>query len=304
MNVILARLQNNKFYTLIPVVVLFTYALAYLVRMILIVFFQAGPPSLSSASKGRTPKQEVIRSLGYYEEVVAGNLIRGVMIDSSQERSIDGKSISVEGEEVMEDDSEVDPMVVTGTISGQASFARVTLRDKSGNSTEYSIGEKLGSFKIRSIEQHYILLRRKKFNLKVLIGESIAEAKEKVKDKMKEEEPEEKLTSSQTIQKVLSREDVNRKLKDPNIIYKDARFGPHLVDGKIEGYKLYQVARSHIFYSLGARSGDIVKRVNGMPLNETEKMLEIWTSIKTASKIAVDLDRKGKIITYEFLIRN
>jgi len=77
-----------------------------------------------------------------------------------------------------------------------------------------------------------------------------------------------------------------------------------LVDGKIEGYKLYQVARSHIFYSLGARGGDIIKRVNGMPLNDTEKMLEIWSSVKTATKITVDLERSGKIITYEFLIRN
>jgi general secretion pathway protein C len=97
---------------------------------------------------------------------------------------------------------------------------------------------------------------------------------------------------------------VNRKLKDPNVIYKDARFGPHLVDGKIEGYKLYQVARSHIFYSLGARGGDIIKRVNGMPLNDTEKMLEIWGSVKSATKITIDLERSGKILTYEFLIRN
>jgi general secretion pathway protein C len=270
--------------------------------MILIVFFQAGPPTLSSATKGRTPRQDVVRSLSFYEEVVSGNLIRGRSIDSAGERSIDGAA-PIDGMESAEDDTEIDPMIVTGTISGDSSFARVTLRDKANNSTEYAIGEELGSFRIRSIEQHFIILRRGKLNLKVLIGESIAQAKEKIKQKETESDTQQ-LTSSQTIQKVLSREDVNRKLKDPNVIYKDARFGPHLVDGKIEGYKLYQVARSHIFYSLGARSGDIIKRVNGMPLNETEKMLEIWKSVQSAPKIAIDLDRKGKIITYEFLIRN
>ncbi|MCC5813321.1 MAG: general secretion pathway protein GspC [Leptospira sp.] len=303
MNIILSRLQNNKFYTLIPVVILFTYALAYLIRMILIVFFQAGPPTLSSATKGRTPRSEVVRSLSFYEEVVSGNLIRGRSIDSTGERSIDGSAAGIDGMDSAEDDTEIDPMIVTGTISGDSSFARVTLRDKSNNTMEYSIGEQLGSFRIRSIDQHFIILKRGKLNLKVLIGESIAQAKEKIKQKETDSDTQQ-LTSSQTIQKVLSREDVNRKLKDPNVIYKDARFGPHLVDGKIEGYKLYQVARSHIFYSLGARSGDIVKRVNGMPLNETEKMLEIWKSVQTAPKIAIDLDRKGKIITYEFLIRN
>jgi general secretion pathway protein C len=55
---------------------------------------------------------------------------------------------------------------------------------------------------------------------------------------------------------------------------------------------------------LGARGGDIIKRVNGMPLNDTEKMLEIWGSVKSATKITIDLERSGKILTYEFLIRN
>jgi general secretion pathway protein C len=301
MNGTFSRLQNNKFYTLIPVVLLFTYSLAYLLRMVLIVFFHAGPTTLSSANKGRTPKSEIIKSLSFYEEVVTGNLVRGLYIDPSMERSISGNP-DLDGVQGV-DDAELDAMVVTGTISGDPSFARVTIRDKAAVSEEYSIGEEIGSYKIRAIEQYYVLLRRGKLNLKVLIGETIAQAKERVKDKDTVEEAQQ-LTSSQTIQKVLSREDVNRKLKDPNVIYKDARFGPHLVDGKIEGYKLYQVARSHIFYSLGARGGDIIKRVNGMPLNETEKMLEIWGSVKSASKITVDIDRKGKIITYEFLIRN
>ena len=68
--------------------------------------------------------------------------------------------------------------------------------------------------------------------------------------------------------------------------------------------KIYQVARVHIFSQLGAESGDIIKRVNGMPLGETEKMLEIWSAVKVAQKIQVDLDRKGEIHTYAFLVRN
>ncbi|WCL47934.1 general secretion pathway protein GspC [Leptospira sp. GIMC2001] len=301
MNIYLARLQNNKFYTLIPVVLLFTYALAYLVRMILIVFFNSGVQTLSAPYKARLQKSETLKSLSFYEEAITGNLIRGMYLDPTQERSISGVSDGMSSEAA--EDPDIDQMVVTGTVSGDSSFARVTIREKNGITEEYAIGEEIGGFRVRSIEQHYIILQKSKFKLKVLIGESIAQAKEKIKDKMPDEAPAQ-LTSSQTIQKTLSREDVNKKLKDPNVIYKDAKFGPHLVDGKIEGYKLYQVARSHFFYSLGARSGDIIKRVNGMPLNDTEKMLEIYGSIKTAQKITIDLDRKSKIISYEFLITN
>lgn len=300
MNLYLSRLQNNKFITLIPVVLLLTYALAYLVRMILIVFLNTSPSSTQSGLKSRQARAEVIKSLSIYEEVVSGNLIRGIFFEPGQERTISGESsLSAEAAE----DPDVDLMVVTGTLSGDSSYARVTIREKSGTTEEYAIGEEIGGFKVRSIEQHFVILQKAKFRLKVWIGETIAKAKERIKDKLPVETTT-ALNSTQTIQKILSREDVNRKLKDPNVIYKDARFGPHLVDGKIEGYKLYQVARSHIFYSLGARGGDIIKRVNGMPLNDTEKMLEIWGSVKSATKITVDLERSGKILTYEFLIRN
>jgi len=268
--------------------------------MILIVFLNTSPSSTQSGLKSRQARSEVIKSLSIYEEVVSGNLIRGVFYEPGQERTISGDS-SLSGDAA--EDPDVDLMVVTGTISGDRSYARVTIREKSGITEEYAIGEEIGGFKVRSIEQHFIILQKAKLSLKVWIGETLAKAKERIKDKIPAETST-TLNSSQTIQKILSREDVNRKLKDPNVIYKDARFGPHLVDGKIEGYKLYQVARSHIFYSLGARGGDIIKRVNGMPLNDTEKMLEIWSSVKTATKITVDLERSGKIITYEFLIRN
>ena len=98
--------------------------------------------------------------------------------------------------------------------------------------------------------------------------------------------------------------DFERTLKNPADIYKDARFGPNLVDGKIDGYKIYQVPSTHIFYALGARNSDVIRRVNGMPLNETEKMMELWSNIKNSNKIIIDIDRKGKCLTYEFTVRN
>jgi general secretion pathway protein C len=301
MNAILSRIQSSKFYTLIPVVILFTYALAYLIRMILIVLFATTPPISTTGPQNRQSRDTGIKSLSLYEEVVTGNFIRGIFTLPGQERSISGEGdLGSEGV----DDPDADFQVVTGTLSGDASFARVTIREKSGITEEYAIGEEIaGGYKIRAIEQYFIILQRAKFRLKVLIGESLAQAKEKIKDKLPEEQPA-SISSSKPIVKTLSREDINKKLRDPTVLYKDARFGPHLVDGKIEGYKIYQVSRSHFFYALGARAGDIIKRVNGMPLQDTEKMMELWGSIKTAPKVVIDLDRKGSILTYEFQIKN
>ncbi len=271
--------------------------------MLLLLFSTETGSMQSSLPRPKLAKQEIVLAINTYEEMVTGNLVRGVYYDPNQvdKKSLDGSSLDPE---IAADNGDVDQMLVTGTLSGHWSFARVTVREKSANdSEEFAIGEMVGGYKVQSIEPHYVVLKKGGLALRVNIGETPAQAKERIRPKG-EEAPLPALNSSQTVQKVLSREDVNRKLKDPNTIYKNARFGPHLVDGKIEGYKLYQVSKEHVFYALGARSGDIIRRVNGMPLNETEKMLEIWSSVKQAPKITVDLERQGKIITYEFIIRN
>ena len=93
-------------------------------------------------------------------------------------------------------------------------------------------------------------------------------------------------------------------LGNPAKIYEGAQFGPHLVNGKIEGYKIARVNDDHVFAKLGAKSGDIIKKVNGYGLNDTERMLDLWKAIKTAPAVKIELERDGKQITYDFQIRN
>lgn len=298
MNFILLRLQKNNFLVLLPIVFFFTYSLAYLIRSVVIVFLNPGQPvALHSENNMVTTTTEATKSLSVYEDIVQGNLIRGQIISAIDSKLNAGAPGDAE-------DANSDEMLVTGTISGHPSFARVTILEKGKDeSEEYPIGGKIQGYKVKSIGQHYVVLEKNGLNLKVEIGETIQQAKQKATGKT-ESTAKDEVSSPGTIKKILSREDVNAKMKDPALIYKDAKFGPNLVAGKIDGYKLYQVASNHIFYSLGARSGDIVKRVNGMPLNDTGKMLEMWSNIKMAQKITVDIERSGKIVTYEFIIRN
>jgi len=268
----------------------------------MILLFSGENQKFSGAPRIKTPRRALTPAMGVYEDMVTGALIRGQVSDNSTS-ALGTENPSVDME-LSQDNGDSDQLLVTGTLSGHWSFARVTIREKNNpDSLDYPIGEEVAGYRIQDIEAHSVVLKRGGFTIRVNVGETVLQAKERLKPKIPEASGE-VLVSSQTIQKVLSREDVNRKLKDPNAIYKNARFGPHLVDGKIDGYKLYQVARDHVFYSLGARSGDVIRRVNGMPLSDTEKMLELWNSVKMAPKITVDLERQGKIISYEFIVRN
>ncbi|TGM96251.1 general secretion pathway protein GspC [Leptospira yasudae] len=301
MNAIFLELRKNTFYTLIPVILFFSYSLSYLLRAVILAFLN---PTVQAASSNSAPVRkmgpETNRALSSYEEMVQGNLIRGIASRAGDVQGTEGEMSTAPP-----DTGEGEEMKVTGTLSGHWSFARVTIVEKGKpEAQEFATGETVGGYKIKSIALNYVVLEKGGIALKVEIGQTPGEARAKLSPEAGAKADGAPSGGGDTIRKVLSRQDVNRKLKDPTAIYKNARFGPALINGKISGYKIYSVAPDHIFYALGARNGDIIKRVNGMPLTETEKMLEIWGAVKTADKITVDVERGSQILTYEFIIRN
>ena len=187
---------------------------------------------------------------------------------------------------------------VLGTIAGHPSFASVVvnlLGGKVRGTKEYTMGGKIGSDVVAWIGREYIVVRRGEQKIKIKVGQNaLAVAQESTKVK------ENKSSLKQTI----SRQDASRLLKNPAAIYKNASFGPVLEKGKITGYKIFKVKSSHIFHKLGARGGDIIRKVNGFELNDTERMFELWKSMKTASNVAIDLERNGKIMQYDLKITN
>lgn len=307
MNTLLIRLQKATFPLLIPVILFFTFSCAYLIRSIIIVLLN--PPEVQNVKS--KPRRVVNRStskkpLNTYVAMVEGNLIRGQLAASKENPNEEENKVPTSLNQEAEPGS--DDMRITGVVSGSPSFARTTIRDKKQRvSEEYAMYEEVGGYKIISIRQGYIVLQRAGIGLRVNVGQTIGEARKEFIEKNKSTGGSSQmasLESSKTYKKILSREDVRKFMSDPTKLYKHARFGPNLVPGGIDGYKLYQIGKKNPLYALGARSGDIIKRVNGMPMNKTEKMLEIYGSIKQAAKIVVDLERKGKIITYEFNVRN
>ena len=76
------------------------------------------------------------------------------------------------------------------------------------------------------------------------------------------------------------------------------------VNGKMVGYRLKKVRSSNILYKLGARSGDIVKRVNGHSINSTEKLMKLYKNINSETKIELDIERRGKPLRLDYNITN
>ncbi|HMV42454.1 MAG TPA: general secretion pathway protein GspC [Leptospiraceae bacterium] len=290
---------KRKFLLLVFSLILLGFSFALSFRMLLIQFLNQA--SFSFPHKTLERKQTESNStfdLSKIDEIVEGNLIRGntqVLIENIPNEK-----------RPTELDLEIGLMIVRGIVSGNSSFARVLVESRNSESKDYKLGEKIGDLKILQIQEHAIILGKSTYSFRVEVGETIQFAFQKLNTNIESSsrDTSQRIAATQHKPVILSKTNIDRILKDPSKIYLGASFGPNLVDGKIDGMKIQTVSPSHLFSALGAKSGDIIKRVNGMPLGETEKMLEIWSAIKVAERIDVDLERKGEIHSYIFLIRN
>ncbi|MDH4199910.1 MAG: hypothetical protein OEV66_05970 [Spirochaetia bacterium] len=184
-----------------------------------------------------------------------------------------------------------------GTLEGDPKFASAIIKvnGEPGDPQEYSIGQKIGSAILIAIGYEKIWVKEGGIKYKIEVGESSQDVQSKSN------------TSSVGDQKVvISRQDINDKiLGNPAAIYGGgASFGPNLENGKITGFRLHRIPEGHIFYTLGARSGDIIKSVNGFPMSDTGQMMELWNNIKTMPRVNVELVRDGKPMKIDFEIRN
>jgi type II secretion system protein C len=102
------------------------------------------------------------------------------------------------------------------------------------------------------------------------------------------------------VKKNISRAEMQQKvMNDVDNAMQGIQAGPHRVNGQIEGFKLIRVRPYNILYGYGIRSGDIIKRINGKKVDSTEKLFNMWQSMKNESKMVIDVERNGQVITFE-----
>jgi general secretion pathway protein C len=189
-------------------------------------------------------------------------------------------------------------LVLLGTISGPPEISRALIKKKSEPEAKvYGMWKDVFGYKIVRITESKVHLR---------IGKEIRILDMYADQQKEQQKPGTQVaTASQSsnLKQNISRSELQQKvLKNIDNALQGVRAGPYRVDGKIEGYKIFRIRPYNVLYKLGARPGDIIKRINNNPVNSTEKLYQIWESVKTDSRITVDLDRGGQMLKYEFNI--
>ena len=99
------------------------------------------------------------------------------------------------------------------------------------------------------------------------------------------------------------RGEVDRALANLNDLAMQARIVPAFKDGQAEGFKLFSIRPDSLYSKIGIVNGDVIKRINGFEMNSPEKALEVYTKLKDANRIDIEVDRNGQTLRKTYNVR-
>lgn len=83
---------------------------------------------------------------------------------------------------------------------------------------------------------------------------------------------------------------------------RQAQMEPRIINGHTDGFLVRQLYRNSLLTQMGIKRGDVILRVNNMPLDSPEKALQILQQLREARQLTVDLERNNEPMTFAYEI--
>jgi general secretion pathway protein C len=96
---------------------------------------------------------------------------------------------------------------------------------------------------------------------------------------------------------------VEKLLQNTTMLATSARFVPSIKDGKPNGFKLYAIRPNSIFGKIGLQNGDTVKAINGNDMTTPDAALALYSKLRSASHLSVQVERRGENQTMDYTIK-
>jgi general secretion pathway protein C len=95
----------------------------------------------------------------------------------------------------------------------------------------------------------------------------------------------------------MRRGDINKYTSDLGAILQQARMVPNIVPGsggRVDGFRFVAIQPNSIYEKLGFKAQDVIKSVNGEPVNSPTKAMELYNALKTEGHIKLTVERNGR----------
>lgn len=95
----------------------------------------------------------------------------------------------------------------------------------------------------------------------------------------------------------INRSDLNKYISNLGAVLNQARMVPNIIPGtggKVEGFRFVSIQPGSVYEKLGFKPMDVIKAVNGEPVNSPTKAMELYNALRTESKIELKVERNGR----------
>ena len=104
-------------------------------------------------------------------------------------------------------------------------------------------------------------------------------------------------------QYVVARSEINNALTNLSDLATKARIVPSFKNGVANGFKLFSIVPDSLYAKIGIQNGDVIRRINGYEMNSPDKALEIYQKLRDASRIEIQLERRGETLRKTYSIQ-
>lgn len=196
-------------------------------------------------------------------------------------------------------------VTLVGTISGRREFSYAVFADKTGKQQIIRAGEDVyGLGRLEEVKKNRVVLSSHGRKTEIPLADIVS-----VKE-IKTSYPPLAPRSGESLGRrtgpstyVVDQQRVLQAINKPDQLLTDARFIPHIVAGRQEGFTLREVRPGGIYAGLGLRNGDVLLRINQYNISNPEAALQAFNALKGMDKAELNIIRKGQKMTLTYQIR-
>jgi general secretion pathway protein C len=100
-------------------------------------------------------------------------------------------------------------------------------------------------------------------------------------------------------QYVISRKIIDGALSDLSRLATQARIVP-----AANGFRIFAILPDSLYARIGVENGDVIRRINGYDINSPDKALEIYQKLRDASRIELEIERRGASLRKSYSIES
>jgi general secretion pathway protein C len=201
------------------------------------------------------------------------------------------------------------PITVIGTlVHSNPAKSIVAVEIKSKNmSGSFSVGAEIeGLAKVEKIERNIIYIRN--ISTGAIEYLEMNKAANKVAfDASKGEtaKPGTEVLSTGINQFTISRANLLKYTNDLSSVLMQARAVPNRDPntGEINGFRILDMQPGSIYEQLGLQRMDVIKGVNGEPVDSVQKAMEMYNTLKNGSQVKMAIERGGKTETFTYDVK-